>query len=51
MITEKENSINKELFKRHFDFQSLSAIQKSLSKTQGTQVSKQIVQIVKSGLI
>ena len=51
MITEKDNTINKELFKKHFNFQSLSTMQKSLSKTLGTQASKQIVKIIKSGLI
>ena len=51
MITEKDNTINKELFKKHFNFQSLSTMQKSLSKTLGTQASKQIVKEIKSGLI
>ena len=51
MITEKDNTINKELFKKHFNFQSLSTMQKSLSKTLGTQASKQTVKIIKSGLI
>ena len=51
MITEKDNTINKELFIKHFTFQNLFDMQKRLSKTLGTQANKQIVQIIKSGLV
>ena len=51
MITEKDNTIKKELFKKHFNFQNLSDMQKSLSKTQGTRANKQIVKLIKSRLI
>ena len=43
--------INKELFKRYFQLQSLSDIQENLSKTQNTQENKKLVQVIKSGLL
>ena len=37
MITEKDEIINRDLFKKYFQFQSLSDMQNNLSKTQNVQ--------------
>ena len=51
MITEKCNTINKELFRRYFDFQSWIDMHEALSETQKIHGNKQIVQVIRSGLI
>ena len=51
MITKKDKIINKKLFSKHFNFQSLLDMQKSLSKTQSTQVNKKLVRVIESRLI
>ena len=50
MITKNDKIINKELFRKYFQFQSLSDMQKSLSKTQNTQKNTKLVQVIISGL-
>ena len=40
IITRKDKTINKDLFTEYFQFQSLSDMQKSLSKTQNTKKIK-----------
>ena len=51
IISRYDMIINKELFKRYFQLQSLSDIQENLSKTQNTQENKKLVQVIKSGLL
>ena len=51
MITKKDKIINRDLFRKNFQFQSLSDMQQSLSKTQNTQENKKLVKVIKSGLI
>ena len=51
MITKNEMAMNKELFKKYFQFQNLSDMQESLSKTQNTQENKKLVRVIKSGLV
>ena len=36
MITKKDKTINRDLFKKHFQFQTLFDMEKSMSKTQNT---------------
>ena len=40
MITRRDKTINKELFREYFKFQSLPDMQKSLSKIQNTEKMK-----------
>ena len=51
MIIKKGRIINKELFGKHFNFQSLLDMQITLSKTQSTPGNKELVRVIKSGLI
>ena len=51
MITKKDKIIKKDLFTEYFQFQSLSAMQKSLSKTQNTQKNKELKKVIISGLL
>ena len=51
IITKYDMIINKELFRKHFYFQSLSDMQEILSKTQNTQENKRLVQVIKTGLV
>ena len=51
MITKKDKTINKNLFTKYFQFQSLFAMQESLSKTQNTQKNEELEKVFKSGLI
>ena len=51
MITKKDKTINKNLFTKYFQFQSLFAMQESLSKTQNTQKNEELGKVFKSGLI
>ena len=51
VIIGNDKTINKELFREYFQFQSLSDMQKSLSKTQNAQENKKLVQVIKSGLM
>ena len=47
MFTEKNEIINRNLFKKYFQFQSLSDMQKKLSKTQNPEKNKKLVQEIK----
>ena len=47
MITEKDETINRDLFKKYFQFQSLSDMQEKLSETQNAQKNKELVQEIK----
>ena len=51
MITEKDQIINKDLFRKYFQFQSLSDMQKKLSKTQNAQENEKLVQEIKNKII
>ena len=51
MITKKDKTINKDFFTKYFQFQSVSAVEKSLSKAHSTQVNNKLVQVIKSGLV
>ena len=51
VIAKNDMTINKELFKQYFQFQSLSAMQKCLSKTKNTQKNKELVQVIESELV
>ena len=51
MIIKKDKTIKKDLFTEYFQFQSLSAMQKSLSKTQNTQKNKELKKVIISGLL
>ena len=48
MITEKDEIINKDFFKKYFQLQNLSDMQKKLSATQNTQENEKLVQEIKS---
>ena len=47
MVIEKDEIINRDLFKKYFLFHSLSDMQKKLSKTQNAQKNKDFVQEIK----
>ena len=47
MITKKDEIINKDLFKKYFQFRSLSDMQEKLSKTHNAQKNKELVQEIK----
>ena len=49
IINEEEN-INKELFKKHFLFQTLSALLKDLFKTNDKEKNNELVNVINSGL-
>ena len=51
MVTKKDKIINKELFGKHFNCQSLVDMQKTLPKTQSTRANKELVRVIKCGLI
>ena len=52
MITEKDEIINRELFKNYFHkFESFSDMEKQLSKTQNAEKNKKLVQEIKDGAI
>ena len=49
IITEKDNIINKDLFKKYFhQFESLSDMQKKLSKTKNAQENSELVQVIQN---
>ena len=50
-ITEKEKIINKELFKKHFKFQSPIDMLKDGYKTKNPNKNKELVKLIKSRLI
>ena len=50
LLSEKDEIINKELFKQYFKFQSLIDMQKNLYKTKSTYRNEIQVDLVKSGL-
>ena len=50
-INKKETDINRELFKKHFNFQTPSALLKSLYKTNDKEENNKLENIIKSGLI
>ena len=49
IINEEEN-INKELFKKYFLFQTLSALLKDLFKTNDKEKNNELVNVINSGL-
>ena len=50
-IIEEETEINKELFKNYFEFQKLTEILKNLSNLNDKNKNKQLVDMIRSGLI
>ena len=51
LIVEKEKKINKELFKKHFGFQTVFDIQKGMHKTKKTSKNEELVNSIKSRLV
>ena len=49
-VNKQETSINKELFKNHFSFQTPSALLKELYKANDKEKNKQLVSVINSGL-
>ena len=51
LVVEKDKIINKELFKKYFGFQSLIDMQTKLYETKNTDKNKDLVNMIKSGLV
>ena len=51
MITEKDEIINRDLFKEYLQFQSLSHMQEELSKTQNAQENKVLLHEINNEII
>ena len=51
MITQKDQIINKDLFRKYFQIQNLSDMQKKLFKTQNEQENEKLVQEIKNKII
>ena len=49
-INRKETDINRELFKKHFNFQTPSSLLKSLYKKNDKEENNKLVNVIKSGL-
>ena len=50
-IAKIDKTINKELLKKYFQFQSLSDMQEQFHETKNAQENKKLVQVIQSGLI
>ena len=50
MTNKKETDINKELFKKYFNFQSPSSMLKDLYQTNDREKNSKLVSVIKSGL-
>ena len=51
LVVEKDKIINKELFKKYFGFQGLIDMQTKLYETKNTDKNKDLVNMIKSGLV
>ena len=49
-VNKQETKINKELFKKHFSFQTPSALLKELDKTNDKEKNRLLVSVINSGL-